>query len=350
MSSTPSSPDQQLSNPFHSHVNTGYNSSTFGRASSTTSSFLHSPGVESNASFSPSSTSNASFGQQQYRRGGNSMFGGRVQTIAQMKMSKSSSSLASSAGGGSMKKSGSTRTLGAEEDETGVVDEVVDAIKSEDPTEEIDVVATDSPAMEGEEEMLSEEEEEGDSTLDSSDPNRLSSPPVLNDTQLRRISNALDDIETELSKTFMRLRTAGDDEEEDTTAEHDRSVNDTDEVNPSTTSTVASASLASPAISDTEPMDPFYHSLAPSSGSPVSTRPISTVSTASTTLEYAAGGSSGHSSLGAFTRAKFALTLCLLPILSLPNVRTKLSRSRTNRTTTNLRRRPPQITFPRSRL
>lgn len=160
-----------------------------------------------------------------YKRGaGNSMFGGRVR---QMKVSKSPSSfsLKSSASASSKKSSRITRTNdieggGAGGDETG----------------------------EGE-----TEDEKSHRTRDSSLPTEdESEDQIPSGGRLKRVSLGLDDIETELSKTYLRM-----------TADHDLDGEGAEEEERLSRIAYQGERSTSPAGSDTEPIDPFFHRLRP---------------------------------------------------------------------------------------
>lgn len=80
----------------------------------------------------------------------------------------------------------------------------------------------------------------------------------LSNRQLNRISRVLDDIEMELSKTYLRV--AGDvPQEEDEQEELTGSTSSSGPLSPTTSSNPGH---------DTEPIDPFFHRLAPASTSP----------------------------------------------------------------------------------
>ncbi|ORY59423.1 hypothetical protein BCR35DRAFT_309288 [Leucosporidium creatinivorum] len=221
-----SSRESYLSISTNDHTSASFRGGATFHASTFGVPFPHSPDstASTTGSFSPPLGSTGS------NSGGNSMFGGRVQTMAQMKMSKSTSSIHSATG--SLKRSGSERTIAGDEE----------SVRSDEG-------ASPPTSLKGKGKEQDEEEDKEEDTTDSLGSikeARLSVVPSLSDHQLKRISRALDGIELDLSKTFARI---GLDETPDTTASLD----------------AVPLSPASP-TSDTEAMDPHYHHLAPSPG------------------------------------------------------------------------------------
>lgn len=207
----------------------GFQSSTFGRSSNFSSiPFPHSPdSTNTSGSFSPPLGAT-----HPYKRGGNSMFGGRVQTMQQMKMSKSTASIVSA--NGSLKRSGSDRTIADEEGGSSPT--------TEEPSP--------APSVREKEEAKEEESTAEDTVEEATDSapepsQRFSAVPSLSEHQLKRISRALDGIELDLSKTFARIGL-------DTTPESTADLSE-----------VARPFPTSP-TSDTDAMDPHFHRLAPS--------------------------------------------------------------------------------------
>ena len=169
----------------------------------------------------PESGSPVAITSANFRRGGNSMFGGRVKTMAQLKMVKSGSanSLKSMA-----RPEGADRSPSIEMGSEG---------------DDASLSASSGTAGGLRSRTVSQEEEEAVELArlrDEKDAARLRPPPLdLTQNQLHRISRVLDDYEAELSKTFTRVR------------------NDSD-------------IPLSPSYSDTEAIDPHYHRLAASPG------------------------------------------------------------------------------------
>lgn len=194
----------------------GYAPSTFTGRSSAVGPF---PYDSSPPSESPVPVTSANF-----RRGGNSMFGGRVKTMAQLKMVKSPSShsIKSRAGTDDPVKedTGATNDAGGQSGSDGADSTAVGM--SSQPS--VDSLAEEDDGDE-EQEKISEPHEQGQTVK-------------LTQNQLNRISRVLDDYETSLL-SFSHRRI----------------------------STRSSAVPLSPTHSDTEPIDPHYHRLAPSAPS-----------------------------------------------------------------------------------
>lgn len=174
------------------------------------------------------------------------MFGGRVQSVAQLKMSKSASSV-------SLRSNGSPRTRRSpsvrqddDDDDEGTGDRG-DLTESTGTLEETEDYGDRMDALE-DQDVRGDGEEGGQLAL-----------PQLSDRQLNRISRVLDDIELELSKTYSCLADDGQ-QEEDEQEELTGTTSSSGPLSPTTSSAAGH---------DTEPIDPFFHHLAPSNSSQV---------------------------------------------------------------------------------
>ncbi|GAA5957701.1 hypothetical protein JCM21900_002011, partial [Sporobolomyces salmonicolor] len=309
-SSSPASPVGSSANSFVS-----FSSSMPPSASSTA--------VEASASSHPPASNSSSPAQQPYiprRAGGNSLFGGRVHTMREMKMSKSGSTASLASNAESLKSTSSSKRGMAQQDEDEGDEERSRRISGDEPAQASGVNGDMRPSGEApreEEERAGEPsrrepgvEEEADTEEveddDAEDKDSTTAPelPPLSNVQLKRISRALDNIEEELSKTYLKLAsTTLDEDDEDEAKLNDltrstlESVDDSDldrldpvvvegegadeaspisPVNENDFNAVdkfnlpsPTDELPSPTISDTEPMDPFFAKIALSSPVPV---------------------------------------------------------------------------------
>ncbi|GAA5877758.1 hypothetical protein JCM1840_003349 [Sporobolomyces johnsonii] len=269
-----------------------------------------------------STASNSSPPSQPYiprRAGGNSLFGGRVHTMREMKMSKSGSTASLASNAESLKSTSSSKRGMAQQDEDEGDEERSRRFSEDEPAQASEVNSDVRPSGEApreEEEGVEElsrrepgEDEEADTEEaedDDADQDMSTAPelPPLSNAQLKRISRALDNIEEELSKTYLKLASTTVEEDDEDEAKLDdltrstlESVNDSDldgldslvvEVDEADAASPISPvnendfngvhtfnlpsptdELPSPTISDTEPMDPFFARIALSSPVPV---------------------------------------------------------------------------------
>jgi hypothetical protein len=199
-----------------------------------------------------------------FRRGGNSLFGGRVMSSSQMKMSKSMSSvsIASMGSAAARRKASESFVADLPAKEAGTPEEGGGQLGMDHG---VTIVTEDSEEAavtpESERSALISDEGSDPPFVDALDDELTI--PQLSPRQLHRISHVLDDIEVELSRTYMRMTGYESDEEHDLRllsspeGTPDPAGDDDDMVDPFFKSTPLLNSSVSPPLL---PSSPFFDS------------------------------------------------------------------------------------------